>query len=271
MLKDKSVAKDSDYAEINRSLWNGKTEIHIKSDFYDVDGFKKGKSSLNYIELEALGDVKGKSLLHLQCHFGLDSLSWSRLGAKVTGIDLSDKSIETAKQLNAELGLDAEFICSNVYDIKNVLDKKFDIVFTSYGAIGWLPDLDKWAEIISHFLKPGGMFFMIEFHPFIWIFDEKYEKIQYSYFNLEAIIEESSGTYTNRDAEFKHLSYGWNHPLSETIGSLLKHNLKLESFEEYPLSVYNCFEKTVKREHGYWEIEGFEDKIPMMFSIKATK
>jgi ubiquinone/menaquinone biosynthesis C-methylase UbiE len=262
---------DDKYLEINKSLWNGKTEIHVKSDFYDVESFKKGKSSLNYIELEALGDVKGKSILHLQCHFGLDSLSWSRLGAKVTGIDLSDKAIEKAKSLNKELGLDAEFICSNVYDLKNVLDKKFDIVFTSYGITGWLPDLDKWAEIISHFMKPGGTFFMVEFHPFLWMFDKNYEKIIYSYFDRGPIIEEQKGTYAEWDAEFTHLSYEWCHSLSEIIGSLMNRGLKLESFKEYPLSVYNCFNKAAKQEHGYWEVEGLEDKIPMMFSIKAVK
>nr|HMQ81182.1 class I SAM-dependent methyltransferase [Ignavibacteria bacterium] len=137
------------YIEVNRDLWNKKTPVHVTSEFYDVASFKKGKSSLNPAELEALGDVSGKSLLHLQCHFGMDTLSWARLGAKVTGVDLADKAIDAARELNAELGLDAEFICSDVFDLKNVLDKKYDIVFTSYGTIGWLPDLDKWADIVS--------------------------------------------------------------------------------------------------------------------------
>ena len=130
-----------------------------------MESFKKGKSSLNFIELDGLGDVSGKTLLHLQCHFGMDSLSWSRLGAKVTGIDLSNTAIEKARELNTELGLDAEFICSNVYDLKEMLDKKYDIVFTSYGTIGWLPDLGKWGDIISHFLNPGGIFYIADVHP----------------------------------------------------------------------------------------------------------
>ncbi len=270
-VKNKNTNMDNKYIEINKSLWNGKTEIHVKSDFYDVEGFKKGKTSLNYIELEALGDVKGKSILHLQCHFGLDSLSWARLGAKVTGVDLSDKAIEYANSLKEELGLDAEFICSNIYDLKNVLDKKFDIVFTSYGVIGWLPDMDKWAEIIYHYLKPGGTFFMVEFHPFLWMFDKNYEKIIYSYFDQGPIIEEQKGTYAEWDSEFTHLSHEWCHSLSEIIGSLMNSGLKLEPFKEYPLSVYNCFNKASKQEHGYLEVEGLENKIPMMFSVKAVK
>jgi len=147
------------YFNANKKLWNKRTSIHSKSKFYELKEFKLGKSSLNFVELEALGDVKDKSLLHLQCHFGMDTLSWSRLGAKATGVDFSDKSINLAKELNEELNLDAEFICSNIYDLKENLNKKFDIIFASYGVIGWLPDLNKWAEIINCFLKPKGFFF----------------------------------------------------------------------------------------------------------------
>jgi len=263
--------KDEKYIEVNKSLWNGRTPIHVKSSFYDVDSFKKGKSSLNFPEIETLGDVKDKSILHLQCHFGLDTLSLARLGAKVRGIDFSDKAIEIARSLNNELGLNVEFICSNVYDLKDVLNKKYDIVFTSYGVIGWLPDLDKWAEIISHFLKEDGMFYMVEFHPVVSMFEDNFERLKYSYFNRGAVIEEDKGTYTDRNADFTHESYQWGHSISEVISSLFKHNFKIVSFEEYPFSVYNCFNKTVKKEHGFWEIEGLEDKIPMMFSLKAVK
>jgi 2-polyprenyl-3-methyl-5-hydroxy-6-metoxy-1,4-benzoquinol methylase len=261
------------YIEVNKSLWNGKTEIHVKTDFYDVESFKKGKSSLNYLELEALGDVKGKSILHLQCHFGMDSLSWARLGAEVTGVDLSDKAVETARALNSELGLDAEFICSDVYELKNNLDKKYDIVFTSYGVIGWLPDLSKWADVISHFLKPGGVFYMAEFHPVVWMFDEDISKIQYSYFSNETIIEEIKGTYADRDADFKHNSYGWNHSISEVLTSLWNSGLKITEFNEYPFSFYDCFKHDVieKDKNGFWRFKGLEDKMPVMFSEKAEK
>ena len=155
--------------EINRDTWNKKVAIHAKSDFYNLDNFKKGKSSLNEYELKALGDVSNKSLLHLQCHFGQDTLSWSRLGAKCTGIDLSDEGIKLAKQLNDELKLDANFLCCNVLDISKLISNQFDIVFTSYGTIGWLPDLKPWAQMISERLKNGGVFYMVEFHPIVWI------------------------------------------------------------------------------------------------------
>ena len=260
-----------DYIKINRELWNKKTPVHVASKFYDVEGFIAGKTSLNPAELDSLGDVKGKSLLHLQCHFGQDSLSWARLGADVTGVDLSDKAIDEAKKLNDKLGLNAEFICCNVYDLKEHLDKKFDIVFTSYGTIGWLPDLNKWAEIISHFLKPGGTFFIAEFHPVLWMFNENFTEFQYSYFNDVPIIETVKNTYTDGDAEINLLSYGWNHPLSEIFTPLLKNNFKISEFKEYPYSYYNCFNKAIQNKDGWWEIEGMEGKLPLMYSIKAIK
>ena len=147
-----------DYKEINKALWNNKTDVHIESEFYDNETFINGRNSLNSIELELLGDIKGKSVLHLQCHFGQDTISLNRLGANVTGIDLSDKAIERAKELTIKTNSDAKFICCDIYDLPNHLDEQFDIVFTSYGVIGWLPDLDKWAKIISHFLKQDGKF-----------------------------------------------------------------------------------------------------------------
>jgi hypothetical protein len=137
--------------------------------------------------------------------------------------------------------------------------------------VGWLPDLDGWAEIISHFLNPGGIFFIVDFHPFIRMFNRDYDKIIYSYFNTGAIIEESKGTYADRNAELSHTSCGWNHSMSDILSSLIRNSLRIESFEEYPLSTYNRFEKSDNNKHGNWEIAGMDDKIPMMYSIKAVK
>ena len=139
----------------------------------------KGRTSLNSIELDLLGDVKGKQILHLQCHFGQDSISLSRLGAKVTGMDLADKAIDAARQLSTKCATDTEFVLSDIYDLPNVLNKKYDIVYTSYGTIGWLPDLDQWAGVISHFLKPGGKFIFVEFHPFVWMYDDDFTHVKY--------------------------------------------------------------------------------------------
>ena len=267
------------YFEENKQAWNKRTAIHKDSAFYDLDSFKKGKSSLNKIELKELGDVKGKTILHLQCHFGMDTMSWAREGAIGTGVDLSDEAINLAKEINTELNLNAKFICSNIYDLADSskvpplegFREAFDIVFTSYGTIGWLPDLDAWAAIVSHFLKPGGTFYIADFHPVLWMMDENFEKVKYNYFNTEVITEEVSGTYTDRNAPIKSVEHGWNHPFSEIINALLKHDLQIVRFNEFPFSPYNCFNNLEQGSDGMWRIKGMDEKMPMMYSIKAIK
>jgi len=155
------------YYETNLRRWNELVGLHAESEEYDLEGFIAGKSSLHTVELEALGDVSGRSLLHLQCHFGLDTLSWARLGARVTGIDFSDSGIELARRIADRIGVDAEFVCCNVYDLPEHLEGEFDIVYTSYGVLCWLHDINEWARLVSNYLKPGGTFFIAEFHPFM--------------------------------------------------------------------------------------------------------
>jgi SAM-dependent methyltransferase len=260
---------DKNYIDLNRDSWNKRTEFHVKSEFYDLEGFLKGKNSLNKIELDLLGDVKGKSILHLQCHFGQDSLSLSRMGANVTGVDLSDKAIEKAKELNIQMKLGAEFICCDIYDLKQHLNKKFDLVFTSYGTIGWLPDLDRWAEIIHHFLSPAGRFVFVEFHPVVWMFDDDFTFIQYNYFKEDPIIESNTGTYTDHGAQIEHTSVGWNHSLSEVFQALLKLGLNIKDFKEYNYSPYNCLKGMEQVGEKKFQIKTFGNKIPLVYSILA--
>jgi len=259
------------YIDINRDSWNARTEHHLKSEFYDLDGFKKGKSSLNDIELELLGDVRGKSILNLQCHFGQDSLSLARMGAHVVGVDLSDKAINSAREISKAIDTPAEFICCDIFDLPQYLDRSFDIVFTSYGVIGWLPDLNKWAQIIHQYLKPDGKFVLVEFHPVVWMFDEDFVKVGYSYFNSGPIVEEESGTYRDREADIQIQNVNWNHGLGEVINSLLTNGLQLVSIEEYDYSPYNCFNQTVEIAPKKYRIQHLEDKIPMLFSLVAQR
>lgn len=272
--------------DANRSLWNQRTAVHKDSSFYDLEGFKAGANVLTPIELNEIGDVKNKSLLHLQCHFGMDTMSLSRMGAKCVGVDLSDDAIRLAGEINDELKLDAKFICCNVYDLlsensgsakvsptgENLMGAgQFDIVFTSYGVIGWLPDLDKWARVIAEKLKPGGFFYMAEFHPVVWIFDDEFTHIKYYYDNRELIVTENEGTYTDRNADIKGKEYSWNHSLSEVLNALINAGLKIEFFNEHMYSPYPCFRNVVETEEGKWHIKGMEGKIPMVYSLKATK
>lgn len=261
----------TNYIDINRRSWNNRTDAHLASAFYDVPGFLNGKSSLKDIELNLLSDVNGKSILHLQCHFGQDSLSLSRLGATVMGVDLSDKAIENAKRLAKETGMDADFICCDIYDLPNHLDSTFDIVFTSYGTIGWLPDLTKWANIIARYLKPEGRLVFVEFHPVVWMFDDNFEKVTYNYFNDGPIFETESGTYADRNADLKQEFVCWNHPTSEVLNSLIKNGLTINAFDEYDYSPWNCFNKTIEVAPDKFQIEHLGNKLPMVFSVTATK
>jgi len=262
----------NDYFKTNQQLWDAKTAFHKNSEFYDLENFKKGKSSLNKYELDALGDVSGKSLLHLQCHFGQDTLSWARMGAKCTGADLSGKSIELAQQLNKELGLDAKFVQSNVLELDENLEGQFDIVFTSYGTVCWLPNLNQWAKVINHFLKPGGTFYIVDFHPVINMLDWENNTFAYPYFNPgHAFEEEEEGTYADKNAAIKLKEYFWLHSISQVMTPLLEQGLQLEAFKEFPLSPYNCFPNMKPVENGMYVFWDEKLGLPHVYSMKMKK
>ena len=259
------------YFETNKQTWNAKVKVHAKSNMYNLEAFKQGQSSLMSYELQTLGDVKNKSLLHLQCHFGQDTLSWSRMGAKCTGVDLSDEGIKLAQTLNAELNLDANFVCCNVLDTSKYINDTFDIVFTSYGVIGWLPDLKPWGKMIADRLKQGGTFFIAEFHPIVWMFDYLGDNpvMKYGYMQDEVIYEEYEGTYANQDSKMVSKEYGWNHGLSEVINALTEAGLHIEYLKEHDESPYDVLPNLIKTDSGMFVTE---DKLyPLIFTLKATK
>ncbi|GER59799.1 type 12 methyltransferase [Patiriisocius marinus] len=256
---------------LNKETWNKRIAQHVASDFYDVAGFKKGQTSLNIFELKALGDVVDKSILHLQCHFGQDTLSWSRMGATCTGVDISDAAIAYARTLNDEISEDATFVCCNVLDVAKHIDEKFDIVFTSYGTIGWLPDLKPWAQMIAERLKPGGVFYIVDFHPIAWMFDYTVSPpvMKYGYQQREAIYEEYTGSYAAPDADFESKEYGWNHSLGEVVSSLANAGLTIEFLKEYEQSPYNVFPDLVTNKNGLYELPS--KLYPLLFEVKAVK
>lgn len=260
------------YFEANKKLWDAKTPLHIKSDFYELEAFKKGKNVLREIELGDMPDVKGKSILHLQCHFGQDTLCFSRMGAKCTGVDFSSKAIQKARELNNELGLDATFIEANIFELDKQLDGDFDIVFTSYGVLCWLPNLEPWAKIISRFLKKGGIFYIAEFHPSIYMFNWDQFNIGYHYFNQSKPDHElTDGTYADNDALIKMDEYFWSHSMEEILMNLINEGLKIELFKEYPWSPYPCFPKVEKIGDYRWKFEGCKYDIPYVFSLRMKK
>ena len=266
------------YFRGNLEHWNEVTPIHERSAFYDVRGFKAGKSSLMPIERAELGDVAGKSLLHLQCHFGLDTLSWARLGARVTGVDFSGESVALARSLAEELEIQANFILSNVYDLPSALDEKFDIVFTSYGVLCWLPDLERWAQVIAHFLKPGGIFYIVEFHPFACVFNGEVDatdlRINYPYFHSVEPTKyepDGSGTYVNRSATVTTSTFEWEHSLGDILNSLISAGLKIEFLHEFPYAIERLLPLMEQGEDRWWRLKEGKDSIPLTFSLMATK
>lgn len=242
----------------------------MASDFYDMPAFLAGKNVLKPIELDLLGYINGESILHLQCHFGQDSLCLSRMGAKVVGIDLSPKAIQKAQELNEKLGLSAKFICCDVYETREHVNQKFDTVFTSFGTIGWLPDLDKWAQVIADSLKPGGRLIFVEFHPFVWMYDSDFKNIEYSYFNREPIIENNEGTYADRTAPLADTEVTWNHHLGDVLSAIIKAGLTITQFHEFPYSPHNCLKNMVETSPGQFQIKGLEEKIPLIYCLVAT-
>lgn len=260
-----------DYLKINQNSWNAKVAYHLNSEFYDVPGFLNGETSLPSLDIELLGDVKGKSVLHLQCHFGQDSLSIARLGANVTGADLSDQAIETANSLAKQLQIDAKFVCCDIYDLPNHLEEKFDIVYTSYGVIGWLPDLNRWAEVIKHFLKPDGKLVFVEFHPFLWMFNEDFTKISYPYSSEKPIVEEFEGTYADTSAPIKQEYVMWNHSLSKVLNALRNQNLKIQHFEEHTYSPWPCFPEVTEIAKKNFIVPNLGAYAPYIYSVVATK
>lgn len=261
------------YFDTNKDTWNQKVTIHRDSDFYDVQSFLDGETTLNSLEIEELGDVSGKKLLHLQCHFGLDTISWARLGAKSTGIDLSDEGIKEARRLNELVGGDSQFVESNVYDVAENVAGEFDVVFTSYGVVGWLPDLDIWASVIAKKLCKGGIFYMAEFHPIIWMFEylESPIVMKYPYLKGDVIYEEYQGTYGDADSKMTSKEYGWNHGLGEVVTALTNAGLEIEFLHEHEESPYNCLPDMVETENGGFVLKGYERLFPMIYSIRAIK
>ncbi|MGZ4209160.1 MAG: class I SAM-dependent methyltransferase [Actinomycetota bacterium] len=270
----------NEFIQANRVHWDEATGVHVASEFYDVEAFRAGASRLHGIERAELGDVAGKSLLHLQCHFGLDTLSWARLGARVTGIDFSEAAIAQARALATALDIPARFIVSDLYDAPAALDEQFDIVFTSYGAIYWLPDIHRWGEVAAGFVKPGGTFYIAEFHPTGFLFDTDHGTDptmtdyvrKYPYFHSEQPIRDESSDYADPSAAMEHtVTYSWAHSMGDILNALIDGGLVIEYLHEFPFSTVRQFSFLEQHDDGYWYPPDGKYDMPMLFSIKARK
>jgi SAM-dependent methyltransferase len=257
--------------EGNRALWDELVAIHMESDFYDVEGFKQGHQSLRRIELLEMGSVAGRSLLHLQCHFGLDTLSLARLGAVVTGADFSAEAVGAARRLADELGIDAIFVCAGLYELPEVIHSEFDFVFTSYGALAWLPDIRRWARVVAHFLRPGGTFYMVEFHPIVDAFGgTEAPEPEGPYFYDDAPVEwKCDGTYAEPGATVSSRSNQWHHPVGDVISALVEAGLTIQFLHEHPDVHEQMRPWMVQDDSGRFRAP--RDSLPVLYSVRATR
>jgi SAM-dependent methyltransferase len=258
---------------VNRRKWDESVPLHVTAPSYDVPAFLRGRSTLQPVEEKEMGSVRGKSLLHLQCHFGLDTLSWARRGATVTGVDFSLPAVRAARRIARRIGIPARFVHSNAYDLPDVLTERFDIVYTGKGAMCWLPDVDRWSGVVAQFLKPGGRFYLLEDHPVSEIFpnDPPVTTLEPKelYFGSRAHREEYDGTYASRSRMKHKVSYSWIHPVSETLSALLRQGLEITSVREFPYTYWRRYPFMREDRHGYWHLTRQAGVIPLMWSVMA--
>ncbi|MEW1655937.1 methyltransferase domain-containing protein [Streptomyces sp. NPDC093707] len=267
-----------DWREVNRARWDERVPLHTASDFYDQAAFRQTRDVIRDFEAAEVGDVTGRSLLHLQCHFGQDTLSWAHRGAsRVVGLDFSEPAVEAARELAAELGYGpdrAAFVAADVYDAAQAVpDAAYDIVYTGLGAVNWLPDLVGWAETAASLVTPGGFFYLSEFHPLGDVLDEKTgSRVAHDYFRSEAWDEEAPGSYTDFGAPTVHnRSVEWQHSLGEVISAVAGAGLRVEFLHEHDMTLFQRFDVLRRGEDGYYRFPDDRPRIPLMYSLKATK
>ncbi len=262
-----------DWLAVNRALWDERVAIHVRSRFYDIDGFRAGRCTLRPFEVDELGDVSGRELLHLQCHFGLDTLSWARRGARVTGLDFSAPAVEAARAIARELGVTARFEIGNVYDAPQLLAHRYDIVYTGLGALNWLPDVGAWARVVAACLRPGGTFYLAEFHPICFVFADDSLRLERDYFHrAEGFCFDDPGTYTDGDETTANTaSVEWNHPVSDVVNALLGAGLLLDGLHEHDFTLFERWPCLVQTERGIYRLPPDVPRLPLLYSLRATK
>lgn len=278
------------FYETNQARWDESVAIHVVSEGYDMEGFLHGEKALYPVETDEVGDVTGKTLLHLQCHFGMDTLSWARLGAQVTGLDFSEPAVEQARELAARIGIaDATFVQSNLYEARDAISGQFDVVYTGIGALCWLHDIREWARIVAHFVKPGGFFYIYEGHPVLWALDidrkDHLLVMTDPYFELDHPSEyQDEYTYTDGPALKNTRNYEWNHGIGEIVTALIDAGLQMDFLHEHREVAWQALpwmvssdaaapgEASRHQRRTKWRLpEAQRDLCPLMYSIKATK
>ncbi|MEM7223404.1 MAG: class I SAM-dependent methyltransferase [Pseudomonadota bacterium] len=275
------MAKDTkDFVETNRQLWDGLVEAHAASDFYDVAGFKAGGCSLGALERREVGSVEGKRLLHLLCRFGLDSLSWARQGATVTGIDISDQAITLARSLAQECGLAAQFHRGEVFETPDLVGAaRYDVIYMSWGAVIWVSDFPRLARMAADLLAPGGCFYAIDGHPLCLALDETWTpdkgapRLIYDY---QTDGRPAGYTWAPDYAAPEHTpeaarAYEWAHGLGRIVTSLVESGLTIEFLREHDVAGWRALDGLEPRDDGCYALPDGHSQVPLTFSVMARK
>ena len=277
------MSKLTEHQRANQAYWNDLVDIHMAQNTggrgYRVREFFDGDCILDPLVRGEIGDIEGMSLLHLQCHFGLDTLSLARLGASVTGVDFSPNGVATARKLSEQSGVPGRFIEGRIEDVPSLIDEQFDMVFTSWGAINWLGDLGVWAAAIDHALKPGGVFYIADAHPLVMAFDDEAEPgdqpppIIYGYFpSAEPTGFETTSDYADEDVVLKTTrTFEWFHSLGEIVTRLCEVGLRIEFLHEHNVLAWRGVKGLVRQDEYFHRLPDGWPNIPLSFSIRAIK
>ena len=271
-----SVAGVDERLEVNRAAWDERVPVHLASRFYDNDSFVAGRSSLRDFEIDELGDVAGLDLVHLQCHFGQDTLSWARRGARVVGLDFSEPAIVAARALAEDCGLSdvAEFVCADVHDARRALGgRSFDVVYTGLGALVWLPDIAAWADVVTDLLRPGGVVYLAEFHPFTDVMGDDALVVERDYFcRPEGVREEVDGTYTDGgEGTLHNVTWEWTHPIGDVVSALADAGLRVELLHEHHHTLWQRWSFLERADDGTYRLPAGTPRIPLMYSLRARR
>lgn len=284
---DSREAPDVDVDEAvqaNREMWRERARLHPQSEMYArfFDKLRAGGDCLLPIEVEALGDLAGKRVLHLQCHVGQDSLSLVRRGAEVVAVDFAPEAIDYARTMSRALELPARFVVSDVLTADGAPElagdaASFDWVFASYGVLCWIRDLERWMRVAAHFLRPGGRLLVVDTHPFVDVFDDEVPlsqaTIRFPYFRRHATRWEETGSYADRSATTEaNVSYEWSHRIGQIVNAAIAAGLRIDGLDEFPEGYWAKFPGQALDGDGHYRLpkEG-AGKVPMIFALRASR